>query len=409
MPHRAHRQLSPEAAAVVRAARTLSRRSLLRGTMAAGAAAAVGGVLAACGTKGTAQTAQTCVSTDLSATEKKLAFSNWPLYIDVDDNDKSKRPTLDAFVTSSGIQVAYTEDVNDNNEFFGKIRNQLAACQSIDRDIIVLTDWMAARLVRLGWVQKLDKTKLSKATKNLLPTLQGRSWDKNTEYALPWQSGLSGIAFNGNVTGEVHTVDELLTRPDLKGKVTCLSEMRDTMGLLLQSLGHDPSNFTDAQFDAALEKLKKAKDSGQIRRFTGNDYAQDLAKGDIAACVAWSGDVIQLNFDDEKVQFVAPDSGVMLWSDNMLVPNKASHKANAETLMDYYYDPKVAAEVAAYVNYICPVAGAQAEMASIDEDLAKNPLIFPDSATLARAKVFMALTEDQERAYEQKYQQITGA
>jgi spermidine/putrescine transport system substrate-binding protein len=316
---------------------------------------------------------------------------------------------LDAFVADSGIQVTYNEDINDNNEFFGKIQNQLSACQPIERDIIVLTDWMAARVIRLGWMQRLDPAKVPNVGKNLLQTLRGRSWDRSTGYAVPWQSGLAGIAYNGGVTKEVRTVDELLTRPDLKGKVTMLSEMRDTVGLVLQSLGHDPAQFTDAQFDDALAKLRKAVDSGQIRRFTGNDYAPELAKGDIAACGAWSGDVIQLNFEDEKVRFVAPDSGVLLWSDNMLVPNKATHKANAERLMDYYYEPQVAAELAAYVNYICPVQGAQQEMAKLDPELATNPLIFPDGELLGRAKVFMALSEAQEKAYEQKFQQVIGA
>jgi spermidine/putrescine transport system substrate-binding protein len=401
------RTLSPEAAAVLSAG--LSRRTLMRGAFAGGAFVAAGGALSACGTKGTSQTEASCVSEDTSATDKKLIFSNWPLYIDVDENDEKKRPTLDAFAADSGIQVTYNEDINDNNEFFGKVQNQLSACQPTERDLIVLTDWMAARLIRLGWVQKLDRAKLPNVEKNLLQTLRGRSWDKSGEYAVPWQSGLGGIAFNGKVTKPVRTVDELLTRSDLKGKVTMLSEMRDTMGLLLFAGGHDPSNFTEAQFDDALEKLKKAVDSGQIRRFTGNDYAPELAKGDIAACGAWSGDVIQLSFEDEKIEFVAPDAGVMLWSDNMMVPNKASHKANAEQLMDYYYDPKVAAELAAYVNYICPVQGAQDEMEKIDPELASNPLIFPDAAMLSKAKVFMALNEQQEKSYEQKFQQVIGA
>jgi spermidine/putrescine transport system substrate-binding protein len=188
-----------------------------------------------------------------------------------------------------------------------------------------------------------------------------------------------------------------------------LSEMHDTAGLLLLDQGNDPSNFTQAQFDAALEKLKAAVASGQIRRFTGNDYAQDLQKGDIAACIAWSGDVIQLGFDDENIKFVVPEAGLMLWSDNMMVPNKATHLGNAEQLMNYYYDPKVAAELAGYVNYICPVKGAQAEMEKIDPDLAKNPLIFPDAATLGKTKVFMALSEEEERTYQQKFQQVIGA
>lgn len=390
----------------------LTRRAVVRGALGGGALLATGGGLAGlagCGTKGTKQTEASCVSQDSSASEKKLIFSNWPLYIDVDEKDKAKRPTLDAFVSKTGIQVSYTEDINDNNEFFGKVRNQLSACQPVDRDIIVLTDWMAARLVRLGWVQKLDMSKMPNVQGNLLESLRGRSWDKDTAYAVPWQSGLTGIAYNGKVTKEVRSISELLTRPDLKGKVTMLSEMRDTMGLLLLDQGIDPNNFTEAQFDAALEKLKAAVASGQIRRFTGNDYAQDLQKGDVAACVAWSGDVIQLNFEDEKIQFVPPEAGLMLWSDNMMVPNKATHLGNAEQLMDYYYDPKVAAELAAYVNYICPVRGAQVQMEKIDPELAANPLIFPDPATLNKAKLFMPLTEEQEKTYEQKFQQVIGA
>ena len=371
--------------------------------------AATGLVVTGCGMPGTRQDPAACRSADVSSSDKKLIVSNWPLYIDVDEDDETKRPTLDTFMADTGIQVTYQEDVNDNNEFFGKIRNQLSTCQPIDRDIVVLTDWMAARMIRLGWVQPLQKDKIPNVEANLLPALRGRPWDRGTDYAVPWQTGLAGLAYNGNVTKEVRTVDELLTRPDLKGKVTCLSEMRDTMGLIMRSMGLDPGKFTEDDFDQALNKLQRAVDSGQIRRFTGNDYAQDLAKGDIAACVAWSGDVIQLNFEDEKIQFVTPESGVMLWSDNMQVPNRATHQVNAEDFMNYYYEPAVAAELAAYVNYICPVLGAQDEMVNIDPDLAENELIFPSEDTLSNATVFMALNEAEERIYEQRFQQVIGA
>jgi spermidine/putrescine transport system substrate-binding protein len=404
MRTRAPTPLSPEAAAVLSGQIRTSRRTVLRGLVAASALTLTG-----CGMPGTRQDPAACRSADESGSDKRLVVSNWPLYIDVDEDDESKRPTLEAFSEQTGIQVTYQEDVNDNNEFFGKIRNQLSTCQTIDRDIMVLTDWMAARMIRLGWVQPLQKDKLPNVEANLLPQLRGRPWDRKTEYAVPWQSGLAGIAFNGNVTKEVRTVEELLTRPDLRGKVTCLSEMRDTMGLILRARGHDPSDFTEEEFDDALNTLQAAVDSGQIRRFTGNDYAQDLAKGDIAACVAWSGDVIQLNFEDENIQFVTPESGVMLWSDNMQVPNRATHQTNAEELMNYYYEPAVAAELAAYVNYICPVVGAQDEMANIDPELAENELIFPSESTLSGAKVFMALNEAQERIFEQRFQQVIGA
>jgi spermidine/putrescine transport system substrate-binding protein len=167
---------------------------------------------------------------------------------------------------------------------------------------------------------------------------------------------------------------------------------------------------SDADYDAALEKLKKAVDSGQIRKFTGNDYKEDLAKGDLAACIAWSGDVIQLAAEEgSQVKFVTPEEGLMLWSDNMLIPAPATHKANAEQLIDYYYDPAVAAQVAATVNYICPVQGAQDAMTKINPDLATNALIFPDAATLAKTHGFRALTEDEDKKYAAKFESVRGA
>jgi spermidine/putrescine transport system substrate-binding protein len=379
---------------------------VLRGGAAATAALAG---MTACGTPASKQTETSCVSDDVSATEKTVVFSNWPQYMDVDPDDESKRPTLDAFTKRTGITVTYTEDINDNDQFFGKIQNQLSTCQPTGRDIVVLTDWLVGRLVRLGWVQKLDPARLPNVTAHLLPSLRGRAVDPTNSFAVPWQGGLAGLAYNGGVTKEIRTVDELLTRPDLKGKVTLLNEMRDTMGLLMQSNGHDPATFTDAQFDDALAKLKRAVDSGQIRRFTGNDYAPELQRGDIAACIGWSGDIIQLNAENPKIRFVAPDSGIMLYSDDMVVPNKAAHLANAEQLMNNYYDPAVAAAVAAEVNYICPVDGAQAEMQKIDPELAGNPLIFPTTELLADAKAFKPLDEAQTRAYDQKYQAVISA
>ncbi len=406
--------LSPQAQAVLAA--MPSRRNVLRGTLAAGAFAAAGGVLAACGTKGTngnsgegQPAGPKCTTQDLSATERKVLFSNWPAYIDEDEKNPEVHPTLVAFKAKTGIDVEYTADINDNNDFYGKIRQQLAACQTINRDLVVFTDWMAATFIRNGFAQKFSPDKVATFSKNLAPSLRGRQFDPNMEYAAPWQSGLTGLGVNTGVTKEVRTVDELLTRPDLKGKVTFLTEMHDTMGFMLLSIGKDPGSFTSADFDAALEKLKGGVTSGQIRRFTGNDYVQDLAKGDIAACIAWSGDVIQLGFDNPKIKLVTPDEGMMLWSDNMLIPVTASHASNAQALIDYYYDPKVAAELAAFVNYVCPVAGAQEAMKDIDPELAENPLIFPDAAMQAKTKIFMPLTEAQEKEYQGKFQAAIGA
>lgn len=404
--------LSPEARAILAASGGTSRRSLMRGVLAGGAIAATGGALAACGTKPKAAApsgAPVCATPDVSATERKLVFSNWVEYMDTDENDEKKHPTLDKFTAKTGIAVTYQEDVNDNNEFLGKIRAQLGACQTIDRDIVVFTDWMAAKFIKLGFAQKFDASKVATFQKNLLPTLRGRSFDPEMVYAAPWTSGTTGIGYNGKFVKEVRTVDELLTRPDLKGKVSVLKELNDTMGLLLMSIGKDPANFTEADFDQALDKLSKAVSSGQIRRAAGNDYLDDLAKGDVVAAIGWSGDVIGLSGDDENIKFVAPEEGLMRWSDNLMIPATSGHASNAMALIDYYYDPKVAAELAAWINYICPVAGAQEAMKDIDPDLVENQAIFPSEETLAKTKQFKELTEAERKNYEAKFQAVIGA
>jgi spermidine/putrescine transport system substrate-binding protein len=387
----------------------VSRRALMRGIGAGGALLAGSGLLSACGTKGGKVSNSEKTVKDLSATEKKVVWSNWPLYIDVNDKTK-KHPTIDAFERQTGISVTYIEDVNDNDEFFGKVRPQLAAGKATGRDIVTLTDWMAGRMIRLNYVEKLDKNNIPNA-KNLNSALQHPGFDPNRDYTLPWQSGLTGVAYNPKATGgkPVTSISQLLTDKSLKGKVTALTEMRDTMGLILLDQGKDPSNFTDDDFANAIDMLQKAVSDGQIRKFTGNDYAQGLANGNIAACIAWSGDVIQLQADNPGIKLVIPDAGCMLWSDNLMIPNKASHKTNAEKLINYYYDPLVAAKVAAYVNYICPVNGAKQAMEQVDKSYVDNQLIFPDDSTLAKTHIFKNLDGPTETKYNNMFTAVTGA
>jgi spermidine/putrescine transport system substrate-binding protein len=288
------------------------------------------------------------------------------------------------------------------------VRDQLGSCQPCGRDLFALTDWMAARMVGLGWIQKLDHEKIPNVDANLLKQLKSPSWDPNRDYSAPWQSGLTGIAYNAKVTSEVGSFADLLDREDLKGRITLLSEMPDTMSFMLRLVGADPSNFNDAEWSKALELLQDKVGSGQIRRFTGNDYVQDLNAGNIAACEAWSGDVLAMQADNADIKFVVPEEGLNLWSDNMLVPNKADHKGNAEALMNYYYDPEVAATLAAWVNYICPVEGAQKAMEAIDPELVEDPLIFPDQEMLAKTSAFMPLDTAQAKLYETDFNLAIG-
>lgn len=384
-----------------------TRRALLRG----GGAAAFVGVSAAAlklpffGVEGARVEAASCVGTDVSASQKELVISNWPAYI---DPRRKKTSTSAVFTAQTGITVDYTDDVNDNAEFYAKVKNQLGSCQPVGRDIMVLTDWMAARMIDLGWIQELDLAEIPDVTANVIEPLRGLSWDPDFRHHVPWQTGLTGIAYNADAVGEVGSFEELLTRADLKGRISLLTEMRDTMGFMLKLTGADPAEFTDDQWGTALDELRKVVAAGQVRAFTGNEYIQDLAAGNIVACEAWSGDVIQAQFDNPAIKFVTPEEGLMLWSDNMLVPNGATHQANAEAWMNYYYDPVVAAKLAAWVNYICPVQGAQAEMEKIDPSLVDNPLIFPDDATLAATMSFMPLDEEQITRYEGAFADVTG-
>ena len=398
--------MSVDPAALGALTRMSSRRSFLRGASVGALALGVPGLLSACGTESQVQSASSCKSTDLSSSQKRLVFSNWPEYIDV--KGKSM-PTLEAFEKQSGIDVTYNTDINDNNEFFGKVKDQLGSCQPIGRDIITLTDWMAARMIALGWIQKLDHANLPNVDANLSAGLKAPSWDKNRDYSVPWQSGLTGIAYNAKYTGEVSTFEELVTRPDLKGKISLLSEMNDTMLFMLLMDGADPGDFSQAEWDKAISRLEDVVGSGQVRRFTGNDYIRDLNAGNVVACEAWSGDVIAMQFDNPDIKWVLPEEGLALWSDNMMVPVKADHKTNAEKLMNYYYEPEVAATLSAWVNYICPVDGAQEAMKKIDPSLADNPLIFPDAEFLSNAHGFQALDEKTRQRYEKDFTRVIGA
>ncbi|WP_338932240.1 spermidine/putrescine ABC transporter substrate-binding protein [Streptomyces netropsis] len=388
----------------------LTRRSLLRaggaGALTLGALGALGG----CGIPPAGRTGVDGSSEDRSAAEKTLSFSNWTEYIDLGEDNKS-RPTLDDFRRRTGIEVAYTEDINDNVEFFGKVSKQLAAGQGIGRDLICVTDWMAGRMIGLGWAQRLDAANLPNAYANLAPGFRAPDWDPGRAHSYPWTGIPAVVAYNRKATGgrKVDSVSQLLDDPKLKGRVGLLSEMRDTVGLTLLDMGKRPEQVTADDYDAAIDRLQKAVDRRQIRRFTGNDYTGDLNKGDIAACIAWAGDLVQLQADNPDIQFAVPDAGYMLSSDNLLVPNHARHKKNAERLIDYYYQPKVAARLAASINYVSPVAGLREELAKIDKDLADNTLIIPSEAMAAKAHAFRSLSAEEDKAFEAKFAELTGA
>ena len=387
----------------------LSRRAVLRGAGGVGVAAA----LAACGTGDDPETATKPKPTveDKSATEKVVRWANWPFYIDeAEEGGKTVYPTLEKFQEQTGIEVNYAADIDDNDSYYAKIQGQLKNGDDIGKDVVVFTDWMAGRMIRQGYVQKLDKGNIPNAA-NLNAKLQDVDFDPGREHSLTWQSGYAGIGYRKDRVGkELVSLDDLWA-PELKGKVVVLSEMRDTVGLIMLSQGVDISaDFTEDQFMTALDELQKHVDSGQIRQVKGNSYVEDLRSGNAIACIGWSGDILLAQFEEEdpNYTFALPDSGGTLWSDNLMVPIASPHKANAEKLFDFYYDPVIAAEVAAYVNYICPVDGAKEEMEKLDPSLADSPLIFPTEDDLAKVKVFRALSPDEETTYNEAFQRVIG-
>ena len=387
----AKKPLSEEARSILNS--RVSRRAVFAGAGAVAGASA----LASCGSGGGADAA------------KQVRWANWTLYLDVDDSGK-KYPTLEAFEKEFGLDAIYSEDINDNDEFFGKVQGQLKLGEDIGYDLITPTDWMAGRFIRLGYTQKLDKANIPNA-KNILDSLASPSFDPNREHSLTYQSIMAGLGWNTAVNPKgMKSIDDLWT-PQNKGKVIVLSEMRDTIGVILLSQGVDITTVTEDQFMNAVDFLEKKIADGWIRGVKGNEYKEDLISGDATAVIAWAGDLFQLSNENEgKFDFAIPESGGTISGDNFLIPSTASAegKKNAETLINYYYDPAIAAEVAAYVNYVTPVKGAQEEMAKFDPELAKSEYIFPTEKTLSRLNVFKALTPAEESAWTEAFQKAAG-
>jgi spermidine/putrescine transport system substrate-binding protein len=382
----------------------LSRRELVRRAGAAGLGLSSAGLIAACG--GIDSGAKKKPSSTKAANHPKqpldrLSISNWPFYIDKKTNKN--------FVKKFGVKdFKYTEDVNDLEEFFGKVQQPLSQGQDIGRDIVVLTDWMAARMVRLGYLEPLDKKNIPNA-KNLQPGLANPLWDPGRKYSLPWQSGMTGIGYNRKLVGrEVKSYEDLFD-PKFKGRISLLNDGRDAANFILLKNGTKPEDATIDDVLAAIEEIDKYNRQGQIRRFTGNDYTQDLAKGNLWMAQAYSGDIIQLQADNPDLEFVIPEEGATLWSDNMLMPAEAADPYAAEVYMNYVYDPQVAARIAAYVNYVTPVKGAKEALADQDPKLAANELIFPSDDTLAKLHPYVNLDEDEERRMNEAMQAVVGA
>jgi spermidine/putrescine transport system substrate-binding protein len=403
----------------------ITRRQLLGRAAAGGAGLSLAALLAACGggagiEGGAEPPAEEEPAAEPPAEEEPAAeppaqelndivWANWQLYLDTDESG-NRYPSLEAFEAEYGIDVEYLEgDINGNEEFFAKIRPQLEQGQDVGRDLVVLTDTsgVPGRMIELGFVEPLVKEAIPNIV-NLLDVHASPAFDPNRDYTLPWQGGMTGIGYDpAKVGGDITSLDQLFSDPNLKGKVTFLTEMPDTVGLAALLNGDDPSAMTDEAFDRAIETIQAAVDSGQVRKFTGNEYSSDLAQGSIWAAMAWSGDLVQLQFDNPNLKWIQPAEGSMIWTDQLLIP-KGGDAFTASTLINWYYDPKIAAQAAAWINYISPVKGAREELLAQDPDTAENPLIFPPDDWLANAFLFDVNAANNDD-YKAKFQALLGA
>ncbi len=322
----------------------------------------------------------------------KLTISNWPLYI-----DPGKNGTVADFEKATGIDVNYIEDVNDNAEFFGKMQPLLEKGESGGRSIFVVTDWMANKMHELGYLQTIDKSGIPNVQENLVPSLRHPGFDPEREFTVPWQSGMGGVIVRTDLAPEIRSICELFN-PKYKGKVDFLSELRETVPLVMTCDGINPEEATEEDWMKTIEKIKGAAESGQIRRFTGNDYARDLTSGDAVAVIGWSGDAVQLQADNPNIEWRMPTEGCSLWSDNMVIPIGAPNPTAAEAWMNYVYDPQHQAQITAYVNYVSPVEGVKQVLAKTEPELTESNLIFPSEQFTKNCFSQAQLGEEEEPA-----------
>jgi spermidine/putrescine transport system substrate-binding protein len=385
----------------------LSRRATLLGL--GGTAAVMSLASCAADTKSALTPAE-----DLSDSEKVLVWHNWPLYMDGEDD--GSYPTLNRFMSETGITVEYMMEIDDNDTWYAKVKDQLALGADPGFDVACPTNWLVNRMIGLGYLQTLDNANLPNKVANLAPAYLGDANDPDRTLSVPYQGIIGGIVYNKKMYKEATGKDAPTSladvwAPELKGRVGLISEMRDSVGLTLLSQGIDitnPDSLTEDAFNAAVEFIAAQVSSGQIFNIKGNSYGEDLTNGNIIVALAWSGDTTILNAEvgEERFGFVVPDTGSTISSDSFVVPMGSAHKKNAEALINYYYDPVNAAELAAYVNYVTPVVGAKEEMMKTDPALAENPLIFPSEEFLSNVYAFRALTGQEEQRFATAWQNV---
>jgi spermidine/putrescine transport system substrate-binding protein len=389
--------------------RGINRRELLRRAGIGAGGLTVSAWLAACGIQGEANQPAAGGEDELTTTQQQgeLNFANWPAYI---DKKGGEIPTLQQFTEETGIDVNYKTVINDNLSFFGTIREPLANGQPVEWDLIVVTDWLIAKMANLGYLEPLDHSLLKNFEANAGDIYKDPSYDPGNQHSVPWQSGITGIAYNLELTGHEITSNEELFNEEYAGRVGMMTEMRDTMNLTLLSLGVEPQDATDDDARAAQEKLLAQREAGIVRQYYGNDYVQPLEQGELALTMAWSGDVLGAELNDPNIKFIVPDEGGILWVDNMAIPQNAAHPIDAMMMMDFVYQPDVAAQMTAWINYISPVPEAQEILKSSNDSytrkVASSPLVFPTPDMESRLHHYKNLSGDQEELWDDLFNEV---
>jgi spermidine/putrescine transport system substrate-binding protein len=349
-----------------------------RALVAAGAALATAVVIAACGgdddNVGGANEADVTVAKGGPASGSVL-ISNWPGYVDPGPDG-----TIPQFEQQSGVDTTYKEDVNDNVTFFNKLKPQLDQGSSGGRSLFVVTDWMAKRMYDLGYLQQINHADLPTVFQNILPQFEKSTVDPGRKFSIPWQGGQTGIWVDTTKAPEITSVAQLFD-PKYKGKVTMLTEMTDTVPLVLQSEGINPDEATKDDWLAAIDKLSQARDSGQIRKFTGNEYTEDLTSGNLVAALGWSGDGSLIG--REGIEWRRPTDGCDLFFDQAVIPVGAPNTPAAYAFLNFAYTPANAAKITEYVQYVTPVNGVRPILEKADPMLANDPKIFPTEEEIA--------------------------
>jgi spermidine/putrescine transport system ATP-binding protein len=391
--------------------RKFGRRALIAGGAVAGAAVVVGGVLAVTGdtSGGSDDSGGGGAAGGVGTGTDEVRILNWQSYID--PTEDGAVGTVDRFQEATGIEVTYSEDFDDNNAVYERVLAPILGTGAVvDYDIVCPTNWMAARLRVLGWADPLPLDRIPNRV-NIEDRFLDEPWNFQAEYSMPWQAGITGIGYDPNLTGrELGSVMDIFD-PEFRGRVAMLTEMRDTVGLVMLGMGKDPRVVDEDGAMEAIEMIERAVADGQIRDFTGNEYTRGLESGDFVACFAWSGDVVQVQYNKPEIQFLIPEEGGISWYDSMIIPRGAPNAYAAADWMNFVYDPVQAAQITYYVQYVSPVKGVRDELVRMGGDaaaLADSPILFPDEATASRLAVFATLPADVDARLTDAFLTVTG-